>query len=401
MIKHKHKTVGLRTGIAVTVLAIVAVSCQILISGQPEQAQAAYPYGCVTQECRDAADRANNSDARAKEAAANARTLEGEVARLNSEIAALEDEIAMNQAIARDLSAQIDENNAKLTLQQAALAKLLVDIHFETEPDPITMLASSNSLGDFAEKQSRQSTAKTQITASAEAIKTLKEELEKQKISVDALIANTESTRNQVTQKRNEQAALITKYQNDSTGFEQEAAAARETMQREIAAEIARYNSGGVVGEGYNSYPYRDICPNYTYTAIAYGDGAYGGYKCQCTSYAGWKAYEFWGVLISSWGNAYSWGGANGVSRSARGRDGAMHAYRVNSTPAAHTVAVSTLGAWGHVMWVESVNANGTINISEYNNTASAASGREGDFGARYNVNPNQYLYIHFDQPLY
>lgn len=397
----KHKTIGLRKIIAITTLSGVVIAGQIILSTNSADVQAAYPYGCVTQECREAADRASASDARAKEAAANARTLEGEVARLDREIAALEDEIAMNQTIANDLSEQINLNEEKLNLQQSALAKLLVDMHFESEPDAITMLASSSSLGDFAERQSRQSTAKTQVAVSAESVRLLKEELEKQKTSVDALIASSEQSRNDAAAKRNEQSALIAKYENDTAAYESDAAAARETMQREIAAEIARYNSGGVVGEGYNSYPYRDICPDYTYTAIAYGDGAYGGYKCQCTSYAGWKAYEYWGVLISGWGNAYSWGGYGGVSRTARGRDGAMHAYRVNSTPAAHTVAVSTLGAWGHVMWVESVNANGTINISEYNNTASAASHREGDFGARYNVNPAQYLYIHFDQPLY
>lgn len=273
----KHKTIGLRKIIAITTLSGVVIAGQIILSTNSADVQAAYPYGCVTQECREAADRASASDARAKEAAANARTLEGEVARLDREIAALEDEIAMNQTIANDLSEQINLNEEKLNLQQSALAKLLVDMHFESEPDAITMLASSSSLGDFAERQSRQSTAKTQVAVSAESVRLLKEELEKQKTSVDALIASSEQSRNDAAAKRNEQSALIAKYENDTAAYESDAAAARETMQREIAAEIARYNSGGVVGEGYNSYPYRDICPDYTYTAIAYGDGAYGG----------------------------------------------------------------------------------------------------------------------------
>ena len=41
--------------------------------------------------------------------------------------------------------------------------------------------------------------------------------------------------------------------------------------------------------------------------------------------------------------------------------------YRVDTNPEAYTVAVSTSGYWGHVMWVHSVNGNGTVNISEYN----------------------------------
>lgn len=380
----KHKTIGWRNILAAVLILGAIVFGQLVLINTSEEAEA-YPYGCVTQACRDAADRASASEAAANAAAANAQTLEGEVARLNAEIAALEDEIARNQAIADDLYSQITLNEEKLTLQQSALAKLLVNIHFESNNDAITMLASSSSLGDFAEKQSRQTTAKTQIALSAEAIRELKAELEKQKQSVDALVEAAELSRAEATNKRYEQQNLIAKYENDADAFARDSEEARQTMQREIAAEIARYNTGGVVGEGYNSYPWAGRCPqdNVGYIVV-------GGYVCQCTSYAGWKAQERWGVYISNWGNAYSWG-------SSASRQG----YVVNDIPAPHTVAYSTAGIYGHVMWVESVNANGTINLTEYNNTASAKSGLPGDFGARYNVNPTQYRYIHFDQRLW
>lgn len=381
MFRNKHKTIGLRPilGTSITVTAVI-IGAFCLVDDDTEVK--AYPAGCVSQACRKASDRADSSEARAREAATNAQTLEGEVERLNSEIAALEDEIAMNQAIATDLSAQIVINENKLTLQQNALAKLLVDLHFEAEPDAITLLASSNSLGDLAERQTRQSNAQSQITASAEAVKQLKEELTKQKESVDALIASAELNRAEISKRRSEQQALITRYENDSAAYERDAAAARETMQQEIAAEIARYNTGGVVGEGVNSYPWADRCPqdNVGYIVV-------GGYVCQCTSYAGWKAQEFWGIYISAWGDARSWG--NTASRLG---------YVVDDNPAPHTIAYSTAGIYGHVMWVESINPNGTINLTEYNNSASSKSGLPGDFGARYNVNPSIYRYIHLDQ---
>lgn len=387
--------------VTLTIVAFTVVASAILSTLRFEETAEAYPAGCVTQACREAADRASEAEKKAASYAANAETLEGEVERLNAEIASLQAEIESNQAVANDLSVQIALNEEKLDLQQTALAKLLVSMHFDKEPEAIILLAGSSSLSDYSEKQARQSTVKSQISASAESVKTLKAELESQKVAVDALIESAETSRAEITRKKIEQEALIVKYQNNAEAFAADAASARETMQQEIAAEIARYNSGGVVGEGYNSYPFSDICPDYTYTAIARGDGAYGGYKCQCTSYAGWKAYEAYGVLISSWGNARYWIGSGSVSKTARGRDGRYHAYRVDHNPAPHTVAVSTSGVFGHVMWVESVNSNGTINISEYNNTASAASHREGDFGARYNVSPMSYYFIHFDQVLY
>lgn len=382
----KHKTIGLRKVILVFVLLASILGGQIyLINNLEEEAQAAYPYGCVTQACREAADRASASEARAKELATYANTLEGVVARLNAEIVALEDEIARNQAIANDLNEQIVLNTEKLNLQQVALAKMLVEMYHEPETDALTMLASSHSLSDFAEKQSRQNNAQTQVTLSAKAIRTLKEDLEKQKTSVDALIASTEISRNEVAARRNEQAALIARYKDDSAAYQRDSEEARQIMQQEIAAEIAKYNSGGVVGEGYNSYPWANQCPRSNLAFITVG-----GYVCQCTSYAGWKVQERWGYTISSWGNAYSWG--NSATRAG---------FVVNNTPAPHTVAFSTAGEWGHVMWVESVNANGTINLSEYNNYYSSLSGSIADFGARYNVNPYQYQYIHFDQKLW
>lgn len=385
MVKHsRHKTIGLRTlGLVFLTISLISWSIVQLLARHNEAK--AYPAGCVTQACREAADAADAAERNAADAAANAQTLEGEVARLNAEIASLEANIVANQAIADDLSAQITENEQKLELQQSALAKLLVNIHFEDEPDAIILLAGSSSLGDYAEKQSRQSTAKSQIAASAEAVRELKENLQSQKASVDALIASAEASRAEANNKRAEQSSLIERYKDNAEAYERDAVNARETMQREIAAEIARYNSSGTVGEGYNSYPYADRCPqdNVGYIVV-------GGYVCQCTSYAGWKAQEFWGVYISSWGDARSWG----ASATRAG-------YVVDSNPTPHSIAYSTSGIYGHVMWVESINANGTINLTEYNNPSSSKSGLPGDFGARYNVNPAAYNYIHFDQRLW
>lgn len=365
----------------ISMFTIVTLSLIAVNPIQPNQTAKAYPANCVSQACREAADAADAASAKAAEASANADTLEGEVKRLEAEISSLEAEITANQATAADLGSKITENEQKLNLQQAALAKLLVNIHFETEPDTIILLASSNSLGDFAEKQSRQDTAKTQIAASAEAIRVLKADLEQQKLTVEALIENAEFNRNEITNKRNQQKDLISKYRDNAAAFTRDAEAARETMQKEVAAEIARYNSGGTRGNGNNTYPWAANCPadNIKYIVV-------GGYVCQCTSYAGWKVKERWGITISSWGDARNWG------RSALARG-----YTVNSTPEPHTVGYSTSGAYGHVVWVESVNSNGTINLTEYNNPSSSASRQWGDFGARNNVNASSYHYIHFN----
>lgn len=382
MVIFKHKTLGIRSLVAI----LVATSCiglgGLFLIVRSQDPASAYDSHCVTQACREAADAAEAAERNAASAAANAQTLEGEVARLNAEIAALEADIAANQAIANDLSGQITLNQEKLNLQQAALAKLLVNMHFDEEPDAILLLAGSSSLGDYAERQSRQNTAKTQVAASAEAVRELKEELEAQKRKVDDLIASSEFMASEATTKRNQQNALKEKYQNDSEAYTRDAIAAREKMQEEIRAEMRRTQGNGTVGYGNNTYPYAGNCPgdDSLYTVI-------GGYVCQCVSYTAWKVQEFWGIYISNWGNASDWG-----------RYAAANGYVVDSNPTPFSVGYSEAGYYGHVVWVESVNGDGSINVTEYNNAYSAASGLWGDFGARNNVPASGFMYIHFDQ---
>ncbi|MBR3320126.1 CHAP domain-containing protein, partial [Candidatus Saccharibacteria bacterium] len=265
---------------------------------------------------------------------------------------------------------------------KSALASLLVDNYFDSEPETIMILAGSNSISDLAERQTRAETVKQQINISAKNIKAVKEELEEEKAEVDRLVVDQKNQKEVIKQKRAEQNRLITEYRENAENYTAEAEAARIEKARAIAQEIANNNGSGSIGSGDNTYPYQSQCPEKN---LWWSDQW--GYVCQCVHYAGYKAYEFWGADISYWGNAYSWD----ESAVARG-------YVVDRNPAPATVAVSNSGAWGHVMWVESVNDDGTINVSEYNNPWSSASGLEGDYGFRYGVPTSGLVFIHFDQ---
>jgi surface antigen len=93
-------------------------------------------------------------------------------------------------------------------------------------------------------------------------------------------------------------------------------------------------------------------------------------------SYAGWKAYEAWGVAVA-WGNASAW--ASGASNDRR--------FYVDNVTTAGSIGQTSVGVYGHVFWVESVNTDGSINITEYNNDYGtylySGISRPGDFGAR------------------
>ena len=207
------------------------------------------------------------------------------------------------------------------------------------------------------------------------------EELSK---SFEALIVNYEITQNDAVNESkkaiNEANELLETYKANATAFAAEAIEARKIKEGEIAEAIRKNNSAGAVGNGANTYPKRGNCPQDNL-----GYSFYGGYVCQCVSYTGWKVFERYGIRISAWGNANQW------HNTAR-----RLGYRVDHTPEAGSVAISTAGPYGHAMWVEAVNPNGTINLSEYNNSYSSASHRAGDFGYRVGVSTSGMWFIHF-----
>jgi len=335
---------------------------------------------CTTDKCKQAEAAEQAAVERANEASQAADTLDGEINRLNQEIVMYEARILANKEKATDLKAQIEENTKKLELQKEALAEMIISVYLEGDTDELMILASSSSLSDYAEKQTRIDSARDQISTSAQMVQSLKEDLEAQKKEVDRIIADQQTQQQAIAETKQREESLVAQYRANEAAYAADAAEARKIKEAEIAEAIRKANSSGAVGNGVNTYPMRNNCPQdnlkYLYT---------GGYVCQCTSYAGWKVKERYGIVISAWGNAKDWG--NTARR---------YGYRVDHIPEAGSVAYSTSGAWGHVMWVESVNSNGTINLSEYNNSYSADSHKAGDFGYRIGVSISDLNFIHF-----
>lgn len=135
-----------------------------------------------------------------------------------------------------------------------------------------------------------------------------------------------------------------------------------------------------------NTYPF----PN----AITCDEGCeadpWGFYKRQCTSYAAWKVNES-GVAMTNWMK-----GPNGTSKifgNAENWDNNARTIGIPTSTAPQVGAVaqwdpyhSGAGSMGHVGFVESINSDGSVNISEYNFYT-----RNG-YGTRNNVRADNYL---------
>ncbi|MHD0398359.1 COG3942 and LysM peptidoglycan-binding domain-containing protein [Staphylococcus simulans] len=93
--------------------------------------------------------------------------------------------------------------------------------------------------------------------------------------------------------------------------------------------------------------------PSYQTSAPSYYSGANLYTAGQCTSYAFSRAN---GKVGSTWGNANNWANA-----------AAAAGHTVNNTPAAGSIMQSSAGAYGHVAYVEGVNSDGSVRVSEMN----------------------------------
>jgi hypothetical protein len=135
----------------------------------------------------------------------------------------------------------------------------------------------------------------------------------------------------------------------------------------------------------------------YPYATSTYNIGdIWGFFTRNCTSYAAWKInvdyglpnltakYFFNGMqgpngVTGQFGTAYNWD-----------NNATTIGYKVNNVPRRGAIAVweiSGASPSGHVAYVESVNPNGTVNVSEYNVTPA-------EYSERQNVIANSYIHI-------
>ncbi len=373
MVKMKIKKlmIGSLVGLLVVSVIVGAAMTPVAVSAISKACQ-------NSPECLAAVEKEKEANKNAASAASTANLYQAKVSEMSAEIARKETEIAQTTADINALKVEISKTEAKLLEEQEALAELLVNMHFEADAEPIKILAGATSISDLAEKAAREEVVKEQISASATAVRKAKEKLEADKAEVEELLAQQEAAKIAMTEKRTEQQRLVEKFENDAEAYEAEAKAAQEAQRAAEKAEQdahpERYR--GTAYSGANTYPWQADCPDKQDFYMTYQDGyALGGYVCECVSYTGWKAYEYFGLYLS-WGNAYSWD------------DGARAAgYVVDHNPEPNTIGQVDGYPYGHVFWVESVNGDGSISVTEYNNAYAtylySGDMHYGDFGAR------------------
>lgn len=326
-----------------------------------KEAEAISPACQNSADCMAAIKAEEEANANAAAAQDASNMYQNKVNDLNVQIAATNRAIAESQARVSELNDEIKVTEAKLNDEQEALAELLINMHFEGDSEPITILAGSSSISDLAEKQARNEVVKQQISATAEKIKEAKEQLEADKAEVEHQLEAQKELKDSLAASKAEQQDLVTKYANDAAAYAEVARKAieaqREAELAEIAAHPDLYRGGSF--SGYNDYEWQNKCPQENAWYITYLNGyPIGGAVCQCTSYAGWKVWKRYGYSIA-WGDARTWDDYAWSDSRVK---------RVDNIPERDSVGQGDGGYWGHVWWVEDVVGD-TVYITEYNNT--------------------------------
>ena len=331
--------------------------------------------------------------ARASELSSKANTLQAELDRLTNEKIALQRQIDLKQAEYERVVGEIAKNEEKLNNNQSVLGDTLSNLYVDDKVSALEMLASSENIGEYVDKQEYRSAVREQLTQAIDEIKRLKKELEKQKQDAENILTDQKAQREVLAGKEAEQQHLVSETRGEEAAYQGLASdrmAKKNEVQRQQQAAIeAALRRAGAGGRAVAGDPGKGGYPNYLATSDYYNPvvDPWGMYSRQCVSYTAWRVFQKNGYM-AYWGGR---GNANQWPANARAAG-----IGTGSTPRAGSVGVMMAGQYGHVVWVESVNGDGTINISQYNYYNAGGSGW-GHYSEMYGVPASAYdVYIYF-----
>ena len=308
---------------------------------------------------------------------AQADSLQAQLGAIDTQKKAIEAQIAANELKHQQLNEQIEQTATKIAESKQGLAKNLRSVYVESDISSLEMIASSKSISDFIDKQEYRNKIRDAIQDSLKQIKELQSQLTKQRQEVEGVLASQKALQSSLAQQEAEKNKILAETQGQEEAYKQlvndKNSKIEELRSQQRAANsrfIGAVGTGPACGGGYPGVwcnaPMDSIVDNWLM------------YNRECVSYTAWKVNAVHGYNPTGWGNANMWPDA---ARSA--------GLAVDNSPRGGDVAIWDVGYYGHAMYVESVNGDGTINISQYN------ADWNGTF-SRATVSASGLVFIHF-----
>ncbi len=321
----------------------------------------------------------NEYQSEAAKLSRQADTLQAAVATLQTQQDTIQAQLDLSQTKYNQLVVQIKDTEDRIEKNKQALGDTITSIYVSNSVSPVEMLASSSTIGDYLDEQEYRSSIREGVETALKEIKALKKSLEEKKVEVELVLADQKAQRDALQAKKSEQASLLAETQGNEAAYQNLIGAKAgeiENLRDQQRAANARFigaaGTGPACGGGYPG----KWCEIPMDSAI----DSWGMYNRECVSYTAFKVaasgrhMPYWGGI----GDAHQW------DDNARNEG-----IPVDGNPRAGDVAISNSGYYGHAMYVESVNNDGSINISQYN----------ADWSGTYStntINPGGLVFIHF-----
>lgn len=319
----------------------------------------------------------------ASQLAQQAATLQQAVDSLTAQKNTIQAQLDLSQAKYDQLVAEIAANEKKLKDQQGVLTSIISLMVSEEQVTPIEILASSSSVGDYVAKQDQLTATSGQLQSSIETINKVKAELASQKADVEKVLADQKAQRDELAAKEAEQAQLLAQTQNQESAYQSLIGQANDQIAKQRAdqaAANAKANYSNLASGGSACGGYPAVWCNAPLDSLV---DNWGMYNRECVSYVAWKIAATKGYM-PYWGGH---GNANQWPASARA-DGIATGY----TPQVGAAAILMSGYYGHAMYVERVNSNGTVHVSQFNWLVNGQWGRYSEM----DIASSGLIYIYF-----
>lgn len=292
-----------------------------------------------------------------------ADTIQAAVDALTAEKNAIQAQIDISQIKYDKLTNDIELNKKKLASNQEALGATIASLYLDDQISPLEMLASSENVSEYMDKQEYRAAVTEKINDTIAQVKELKAKLEADQKALEQVLADQRSQREAKAAKEAEQQHLLNATRGEEAIYQQMTAQKNSQIQSLREQQAAEIRARASSGRGYKSlpgdpnrggYPAAWMSASMSYCSA----DPWGMCKRQCVSFAAFKVDQ-------AYGNMPYWGGFGNANQ---WDDNARRAgIPVSSVPKVGAVGVQNSGAYGHVAWVEAVNSDGTLTISQFN----------------------------------
>jgi peptidoglycan DL-endopeptidase CwlO len=310
---------------------------------------------------------------------------------VRNSIQSLEGNIQSKEATISSTSKDIEDKSNKLNQFNQELNNSLAQLYELTNLSSVEVMADNKNISHYVDRTEYLQALQDRIISNIEQMSQIKADLEKtrakledEKNTLARLKGEQEAKNAQLASEQKQKYTLLNSAKANEAKYQelvQKLANEKDSISKEIyelRKKMSKQSREVYVG-GTSGYPWSAINSADPWLFLTR----------QCTSYAAWK----WNVVYKRpWDNTRP-GQGSAWNWPALARD---QGYRVVSTPQAGAIVSWDRGPampYGHVAIVESVNSDGTINVSEYNwNPAYGYSERK-------NVNPSDYGTARFIVP--